>query len=104
MSKTDKTVPRELGLPPGAMDDPDAAEILRAWVASNGLKISFLKVWDEPDNWGIFLADLARHAARVYGSEATMTEAEALGRIRRMFEAEWNKPTDLGSTRPVVKQ
>lgn len=99
-----KKSPRSLGVPPGALEDPDAAEILRAWIASNGLEISFLKVWDEPDNWGIFLADLARHAARAYANEGATSEAEALVRIQRMFEAEWNKPTDPGSTRPVIKQ
>jgi len=94
MSETDGKEPRALAIPPGALNDPDAGEILRAWIASNGLEIAFLKVWDEPDNWGIFLADLARQAARVYAQEGKISEAESLARIRRALNGEWDRPAD----------
>lgn len=104
MSDEAKQGPRSLGVPPGALEDPDAAEILRAWIARNGLEVSFLKVWDEPDNWGIFLADLARHAARAYAAEGIHSESNALARIRDMLDAEWDRPTDVGVTRADRKQ
>jgi len=46
----------------------------------------------------------ARHAARAYAREAEYTEDEALTRIVDMFEAEINRPTDMGSITPRSQQ
>jgi hypothetical protein len=46
----------------------------------------------------MLLVDVARHAARVFAKEGVMEEAEAMGRIVEMFEAELDRPTDLGTT------
>ena len=48
--------------------------------------------------WGLLLVDIARHAARAYARESDYSEEEALGRILEMFEAELERPTDLGTT------
>jgi len=48
--------------------------------------------------WGLLLVDIARHAARAYARESSITEDEALTRIVDMFEAEIARPTDLGDT------
>jgi hypothetical protein len=44
------------------------------------------------------LVDLARHAARIYATEKVCSEDQARDAIKAMFEAEWNRPTDLGTT------
>ena len=90
--------PKEQPIPPDAVGRDDAVEILRAFVIDNGLSISFMRAFDEPDMWGMLLVDIARHAARVFEKEGVMSEAEALERIRAMFEAEITNPTDLGTT------
>ena len=54
--------------------------------------------------WGMLLVDIARHAARAYSRESGYTEDEALTRIVDMFEAEINRPTDMGSTTPRSQQ
>ena len=97
-------MPRELHIPPNAPADDDAVEILRAWVANGNLEVGLIKGWDQPDPWGILLVDLARHAARAFAQEAVCSEDEALQRIRALFDAEWDRPTDLGRTEKVTKQ
>jgi len=94
-----KGTPQEQPIPPDAIGRDDAVEVLRAFVIDNGLSISFMRAFDDPQMWGMLLVDIARHAARVFEKEGVMSEAEALDRIRSMFEAEIANPTDLGTTR-----
>ena len=92
--------PKEQPLPPDVMGREDAVEVLRAFVVDGGLSIAFQRAFEEPDMWGLLLVDLARHAARAYARESEMSEEEALDRILDMFEAEIERPTDLGTTTP----
>jgi Domain of unknown function (DUF5076) len=94
----------ELMIPPAAVADAGSTEVLRAWVAGGGLHVSLRPSFEEPDVWGILLVDVARHAARAFAAERKISEAEALKRIRRMFDAEWSRPTAMSSTAPGKKQ
>jgi hypothetical protein len=96
--------PKEQPLPPDVMGRDDATEVLRAFVLDGGLSIAFTRAFEEPDVWGMLLVDIARHAARAYARESEYTEQEALSRIVEMFEAEINRPTDLGTTMPRSQQ
>jgi hypothetical protein len=87
-------------LPPAALDT-GAVEVLRAAVVDGGLQVSLRPAFDEPEVWGIMLADIARHAARIFASEGKATEERALVAIRQMFNAEFDNPTDLGATQRV---
>jgi len=89
---------KEQPLPPDVMARDDAIEILRAFVVDGGLSIAFTRAFEEPEMWGLLLVDIARHAARAYAKESAYTEDEALARIVDMFEAEIERPTDLGNT------
>jgi hypothetical protein len=95
---------RELAIPPTAAVDTEAIEILRAWVTKGNLEVGLIRAWDQPDPWGILLVDLARHAARAFAQEGICSEHDALERIRALFEAEWDKPTDLGKTQQFRRQ
>jgi hypothetical protein len=75
--------------------------VLRAFVVDGGLSVSLQRAFDEPHVWGVLLVDLARHVARIYAEEAEMTEEHAMAEIRRMFDAEWDRPTDPGETDPI---
>ena len=47
---------REIPIPPGALEDPDSRELVRAWVANNALHCSLnLGNWgeDEAIGWGV---------------------------------------------------
>ena len=59
------------------------------------------RAFDEPDAWGILLADVARHVARLYAKEQVMAEEQALARVRLLFDAEMDSPTDPGSTSAI---
>ena len=96
--------PKEQPLSPDVMVRDDAVEVLRAFVVDGGLSIAFQRAFEEPDMWGLLLVDIARHAARAYARESEFTEDEALARIVEMFEAEINRPTDVGSTTPRSQQ
>jgi hypothetical protein len=90
--------PRQLAVPGDAWNDGDAAEIFRAWVVNGGLQVSMQRAFDGPEPWGMLMVDIARHAARIYEREGVCSQAEALMRIRSLFDAEWDSPTDLGTT------
>lgn len=92
--------PRALAIPPGALEDAEGAEVLRAWIANKGLHVSLAPAFDSPEPWGMMLVDIARHAARAMAAEKICPEAEALNRIRAIIDAEWEEPTDEGSTEP----
>ena len=92
--------PKEQPLPPDVIGRDDAIEILRVFVLDGGLSMAFQRAFEEPDMWGLLLVDLARHAARAYARESEMSEVEALDRFLDMFEAEIERPTDLGTTTP----
>ena len=90
--------PKELAIPEDAWRDPGAAEVLRGWVVDGGLQISMIRAFESPDVWGVLIADIARHAARVYEREGHCSEADALKVIKSTFDAEWTRPTDTGVT------
>jgi Domain of unknown function (DUF5076) len=96
--------PKEQPLPPDVIGRDDATEVLRAFILDGGLSIAFTRAFEEPDMWGLFLVDVARHAARAYARESAYSEEEALARIIDMFEAEMARPTDTGSTMPRSQQ
>jgi hypothetical protein len=90
--------PKEQPIPPDAIANENAVEVLRAFVVDGGLSISFQRAFDDPQMWGMLLVDIARHVARAFAKENVCTEEEALERIHDMFEAELSNATDLGIT------
>ena len=90
----------QLIIPSPAKTDPSSFELLRVWVANKGQHVSIrVGVWKDPAAWGIVLADLARHIANAYESDAGLSQAETLSRIKTGFEAELSSETD----RPLGK-
>jgi hypothetical protein len=76
-------------------------EVLRAAIVDGELHVSLRRAFDDPEAWGMLMADLARHVARIYATEANMREEETLARVRGIFEAEMDAPSDLGSTHSI---
>lgn len=87
-------------IPEAALRDSNAVEMLRVWIAEQGLHCS-LKVGmyrestsvPEEKAWGTILADAARHIATAlhegYGADAD----ESLRAIRESFARELEAPT-----------
>jgi hypothetical protein len=89
-----------LHAPPGALER-GGVEVLRAAIVDGGLHVSLRRAFDDPQAWGMLIADVARHAARIFATETNVTEDEAIERIRSMFDAEMDAPTDGGTTSAV---
>jgi hypothetical protein len=89
-----------LAAPPPALE-LGGFEVLRAAIAEGNLHVSLRRAFDEPETWGILLADVARHIGRIYASEAGMREDQVVEKVRAMFEAEMERPTDTGKTNAI---
>ena len=88
----------ELSIPPTAKSDARALELARVWAAVGAQHVTLrAEAWPDPAAWGIVLVDLARHVARAYQETQGRPPDETLALIHEMFEAEWARPTDVGS-------
>ena len=90
----------ELPPPPEAFS-AEASEVIRAWVVDGGLHVSMMKSFDEPEVWGVLLADVARHAANIYAREDGGSMEEVLARIAGVFRSELMDPTDEVTTENI---
>jgi hypothetical protein len=86
-----------LQAPPAALEQ-GGTEVLRGVIVDGGLHISLRRAFDDPQAWGMLLADIAKHVARIYAREESMPEETTIIRIRSMFDAELDMPTDSGTT------
>ncbi|HEX2553267.1 MAG TPA: DUF5076 domain-containing protein [Microvirga sp.] len=89
-----------LALPPDVLDK-GGVEILRASVVDGAVSVALRRSFEDPFTWGVLFVDLARHAARIYALETDISEEQALEAIAAGFRAEFEDPTDPGSTSAV---
>jgi pyruvate dehydrogenase E1 component beta subunit len=92
---------KDVPMPYAANLENGGVEVLRAAIVEGGLHVSLRRAFDDPQAWGMLIADVARHAARIFAKETKLTEEDALERIRSMFDAEMDAPTDPGSTSAI---
>ncbi|WP_249260378.1 DUF5076 domain-containing protein [Xanthomonas axonopodis] len=60
-------------VPPGALADPEAFELLRLWAANEQLQVSINReLGGGAENFGELLADLFEHASRMYAQRDGM--------------------------------
>ncbi len=90
--------PREIPIPPRALEDPDSRELVRAWVANGALHVSLnVGNWgdgdDEAIGWGVLLSDIARHVADALDQQDLADPVEVRARIREVFNKEMDSPT-----------
>jgi Domain of unknown function (DUF5076) len=85
-----------LHVPPVVLES-GGVEVLRAVIVDGALHVSLRRAFDDPEAWGMVMADIARHVARIYANEDKFSEAETLERIRSLFNAEMDSPTDPGT-------
>lgn len=89
-----------LGLPPATLEK-GGVEILRAGVVEGTLHIAIRRAFDDPQAWGMVIADVARHVARIHAMETGTSETETVERIRGMFDAELDGGTEGEAPRPM---
>ncbi len=86
----------ELAPPPKTKDNPEAIELVRAWIVDNGLQCS-LNIGGfgehELTTWGILLSDIARHVANAHQQLNGSDAAQNLKTIAVHFNHEIEAPT-----------
>ena len=86
---------RDLGVPAEVIRDPKANEVIRAWVANNGLVCALRPTtWEKSWAWGIVLADVARHVANALRDERGDEPSLTLKGIQEVFNREMADPTE----------
>ena len=98
----DKSAPifDALHIPPTALEQ-GGVEVLRAAIVDGGLHVSLRRAFDDPEAWGMLIADVTRHVARIYATDDKFREDETIERIRAIYEAEMDAPTDPGTTSAI---
>jgi hypothetical protein len=86
-----------LHVPPAALDQ-GGVEVLRAVIVDGALHVSLRRAFDDPEAWGMLIADITRHVARIYAREDKFREDETIERVRALYDAEMDAPTDPGTT------
>jgi hypothetical protein len=84
-------------VPPGALEK-GGVEVMRAAIVDGALHVSLRRAFDDPEAWGMLIADITRHVARIYATEDQFGETETVERIRAIYDAEMDAPTDPGTT------
>jgi hypothetical protein len=62
----------------------------------DALHVSLRRAFDDPEAFGMMIADITRHVGRIYADK--FPEEQTVERIRAIFDAEMDAPTDPGST------
>lgn len=89
-----------LQIPPTVLDR-GGVEVLRAVIVDGDLHVSLRRAFDDPDPWGMLIADVTRHVARIYATESKLTQDQVIDRVRTIYEAEMDRPTDPGTTNAI---
>ena len=84
-----------LNVPPAALEQ-GGVEVLRAVIVDGALHVSLRRAFDDPEAFGMMIADITRHVGRIYADK--FPEAETVERIRAIYDAEMDAPTDPGTT------
>jgi hypothetical protein len=87
-------------IPPAAVRDENAVEVIRVWIAEQGLHCSMkigLYAMDGPEDeitaWGIILADLTQHIANALSADGFGARADLHEQLVEAFNKEATSPT-----------
>ena len=95
MTEKEAPVFDALHVPPEAFDK-GGVEVLRAVIVDGALHVSLRRAFDDPEAFGMMMADITRHVGRIYADK--FPEEETVERIRAIYDAEMDAPTDPGTT------
>src|SRR4051812_4236220 len=92
-----REVAKSLPVPTDVAADPDAVEMIRAWIADGALQCS-LRIgageFAAPAAWGVLLADVARHVANAHHERDQAKVDVTISAIVEAFEDELARPSD----------
>lgn len=85
----------ELNIPPDAIRDSQAMELLRAWVINEAVHCTIRPgAFSDPGTWGVFLADVVRHVAEAVHEIDGKNPEETIALIRAEFNADLDTPPE----------
>jgi hypothetical protein len=87
--------------PPPLALEQGGFEVLRCVIVDTSLHVSIRRAFDDPQAWGMLIADITRHVARIYAQEGGADEETTIARIRDMYDAEMDAPSDPGTTSAI---
>jgi len=93
---------RHLDTPADVDASNESLELLRAFAADGQLQVALSwDAWPDVSNWGVLLADLARHVANAREQQLGVPASATLAEIRLAFDDAWgwDADTDEGSVR-----
>lgn len=87
---------RELSIPPDAKGARQATEVFRGWIVDDRLQCSLLPaIWkDQPEYWGILLADAAHHVADALAQTGQVPRPVIMAKIVKALLRELSGSTD----------
>ena len=80
-----------LQVPPAALEH-SGVEVLRAALVHGELHLSLRRAFDEPEGWGMLIADLVKHVAHIFRMEMNLTEEAVHERVLKKLTEEMQKP------------
>jgi hypothetical protein len=89
-----------LQIPPTALDK-GGIEVLRTAIVNDDVHVTLRPAFEEPQAWGLLLAQVIRNVGRAYAQQPRFKEEEVIAQVRQALEQELQRqPT---STSPVTK-
>lgn len=87
-------MPEELDIPDAVHNDPDAFELLRVWAADGEQHVTIsAQLRGEAADFGVLIADLVQHGARLYSQREGLTVRNALELILSGIRKELKEQT-----------
>src|SRR5260370_14356404 len=89
-----------LQIPPSALDK-GGIEVLRTAIVNDDVHVTLRPAFEEPEAWGLLLAQVIRNVGRAYAQQPRFKEDEVIAQVRQALDQELQRsPT---STSPVTK-
>ena len=89
-----------LQIPPTALDK-GGIEVLRTAIINDDVHVTLRPAFQEPQAWGLLLAQVIRNVGRAYAQQPQFKEAEVIAQVRQALEQELQRM--LTSSSPVTK-
>ncbi|MEM9372926.1 MAG: DUF5076 domain-containing protein [Planctomycetota bacterium] len=84
---------RALLIPPAALEDPRATELIRVWAAQDGQHVAISSdAWSDAHTWGVVLADLANHVANMIHEQSQTPRKRVIDELEKGFQGELRDP------------
>ncbi len=79
-----------LQIPPTALDK-GGMEVLRTAIVDDNVHVTLRPTFDEPQTWGVLLAQVIRNVGRAYARQARFNEQEVIAQVRKALHEELDR-------------